>query len=145
MTEFFLRKQNFVPNYITAICLISSLQDDKKQTMGRHPKLKLYCSSSKRSDIALASPTRRQACCWIPRKLRVTRSSRTQPAQNPLPEIYRTTAVVTEPSQWNQSAAYTFCTTITYFLTCQSLHFFSLIHLIFSKELPFNEQGRKGR
>lgn len=91
--------------------------------MGRHPKLKLYHSSSKRSDIAVTSPTRRQACCWIPRKLQITQSSRTQPAQNLLPEIFRRTfAVVTEPSQWNQSAAYTFCTTITYFFTCQSLH-----------------------
>lgn len=91
--------------------------------MGRHPNLKLYHSSSKRTDIAVTSPTRRQACCWIPRKLQITQSIRTQPAQNPLLEIHRRTfAVVTEPSYWNQSAAYTFCTVIKHLLTCQSLH-----------------------
>lgn len=103
---------------------MSSIQDDKKQTIGRHPKLKLYHYSSKRSDTAVTNPTRRQACCWIPRNLQITQSSRTQPAQNSLLEIYRRTfAVLTESSQWNQSAAYTFCTAIKHLLTCQRLHF----------------------
>lgn len=123
----FLEKTNFVSNYVTAICLISSTQDDTKQTMGRHPKLKLYHSSSKRPDIAVTSPTRRQACCWIPKKSQITQSIRTQPAQNPLLEIYkRTFAVITEPLQWNRSAAYTFCTVVKCLLTCQSLHFCTL-------------------
>lgn len=114
----FPENTNFVPNSATAMCLIISIHDDKKQTMGRYPKLKLYHYSSKRSEIVVTIPTRRQACCWILRKLQTTQNSGTQPVQNPLREIYRRTfAAVTEPSQRNQNAAYTFCTTIKYILT----------------------------
>lgn len=45
--------------------------------MGRHPKPKLHYSSSKRSDIAVTSATRRQACCEIPRKLQITKQQNT--------------------------------------------------------------------
>lgn len=147
----FPENTNFAPNSATAMCLIISIHDDKKQTMGRYPKLKLYHYSSKRSEIVVTIPARRQACCWILRKLQTTQNSGTQPVQNPLREIYRTTfAVVTEPSEWNQNAASTFCTTIKYILTLSKStlthsQIFQSHSPTFLKSTLLNEQSKKGR
>lgn len=94
-----------------AICLISSIPDDKKQIIGRYPKHKLHHYSSKRSETLATTSTRRQGHWWESCK----QHRRTQPAQ--LTKIYRTFAVVTEPAQWNRSTAHTFSTSIKYFLT----------------------------